>query len=41
MNNDAMNSQFGERALNPEATETCFIDEVIGSAGIMLLKVLE
>ena len=41
MDNDALDAQFGEGALNPEAAESCFIDEVIGSSGIMLLKVLQ
>ena len=41
MDNDALDAQCGEGALNPESAETRFIDEVIGSAGIMLLKVVE
>ena len=41
MNNDAMDAQFSKGALNPEAAESCFIDEVVGSAGIMFLKVVK
>lgn len=41
MDNDALDAQCGEGALNPEAAEACFIDEVIGSARIMFLKVLQ